>query len=97
MLAWGPVPPGKIVRHTCDNPPCVNPLHLMNGTSADNSRDMVLRGRTRPWNEGKTHCIRGHEFTPENTLTWGTKRACRTCKQKREAERYLRRKLEAEQ
>jgi HNH endonuclease len=48
-LAWqywvGPIPDGLIVRHTCDNPPCCNPAHLILGTQADNALDMVRRRR----------------------------------------------------
>ena len=56
------IPAGMVVRHTCDNPPCVRPDHLLIGTKAENSRDMVERGRSTR----KTHCIRGHALTPEN-------------------------------
>jgi hypothetical protein len=38
-------PPGWVVRHRCDNPQCVRPDHLEEGTVADNSRDAVERGR----------------------------------------------------
>lgn len=34
-----------IARHTCDNPPCCNPHHLIDGEIADNVRDAIERGR----------------------------------------------------
>lgn len=41
----GAIPDGHMVRHRCDNPPCVNPEHLETGTHADNVNDMVVRER----------------------------------------------------
>src|SRR5262249_49852466 len=39
---------GLVVRHSCDNPPCCNPGHLLGGTQKDNNDDMWSRGRARP-------------------------------------------------
>lgn len=49
ILAWemanGPVPKGLCVLHRCDNPPCYNVDHLFLGTKADNTADMISKGR----------------------------------------------------
>ena len=46
--AHGPIPAGLVVRHKCDNRRCINPDHLEVGTNADNTQDMMTRGRHRP-------------------------------------------------
>lgn len=46
---------GLVIRHTCDNPRCINPLHLVKGTHQDNVRDRVERGRTAR-GEGHGNC-----------------------------------------
>lgn len=129
---------GMVARHTCDNPPCCNPSHLVEGTQLDNMRDAKSRSRHKHGERGalkmtgaavisirndvsagmsvaeaaskygisqsmasmvtsgtrwahiggpitsgvrKSHCVNGHEFTPENTIVrnGGLKRVCRTC------------------
>ena len=82
-LMWelinGPIPDGMFVLHSCDNPPCVNPLHLRVGTHVDNMADVRDRGRGRNVHMGKTHCPQGHPYAGDNLYVHRGKRYCRTC------------------
>lgn len=60
----GPIPDGLYVLHDCpggDNPLCVNPAHLWLGTAADNSHDMMAKGR---------NADRSGEHNGQAKLTW---------------------------
>lgn len=89
-LKYGQYPPWFQVLHKCDVPNCVNPEHLFLGTISDNVRDAVTKKRHSE--TSKTHCIHGHEFTPENTIirkrrsTGRLRRDCRTCLNQRTRE-----------
>ena len=54
---YGPIPEGKVVRHTCDTPRCINPKHLQIGTRAENSQDMVERGRSCKGTKQPNHIL----------------------------------------
>lgn len=41
------IPPGAVIRHTCDNSRCCNPAHLQLGTQLQNIQDRTERKRHR--------------------------------------------------
>jgi hypothetical protein len=41
----GPIPPGLVLDHLCNNPPCVNPAHLEPVTAKENMRRKIERQR----------------------------------------------------
>lgn len=52
-----PIDDGVVVMHICDNPLCINPLHLKEGTNGENMEDMRLKGRAKfpPIRKGINH------------------------------------------
>lgn len=72
----GPIPDGLVIDHLCRNTRCCNPECLQAVPSQVNT----LRGiGITAVNAVKTHCIRDHEFTPENTVVRGGRRYCQAC------------------
>lgn len=82
LVMWkilrGDIPKGMVIRHNCDNPPCINPDHLQIGTVRDNVHDRLKRGRD--YKSNRTHCPMGHEYAGQH-LQLDSKgyRHCRTC------------------
>lgn len=87
------VPDTLVLNHKCNNPPCINPDHMEVMTQKENN---LISDSLTAVNAKKTHCLNGHEFTPENTGVY-TKtgwRYCRTCSRRRTNRRASERTLE---
>lgn len=84
--------PSGYLDHLCRVRRCVNPDHLEEVTLAEN----LLRGfGASGVNARKTHCVNGHEFTPENTYKVSTmprRRVCRRCTLDRQRVAYQRKR-----
>ena len=83
-LTRGEIPEGLQLDHLCHNRACVNPWHLEPVTQDVNKR----RGA-----DEITNCLRGHEYTAENTrrnrrADGGFNRQCIACVNARNAARY---------
>lgn len=61
-LAYGPIPEGLVVMHTCDNPRCVNPAHLKADTQAANIHDALHKGRYNAFGRQKLNADRVREI-----------------------------------
>lgn len=95
----GPVPEGLELDHVCHSRDlscsggdqcvhraCVNPSHLEPVTKQVNAQRSV-RGR-------RTHCVAGHEFTPENTRIGADgRRVCRACVRRNQRNYKARKKV----
>lgn len=74
------IPDGLQIDHLCRNRGCVNPDHLEPVVPSENVRRGIAAEVSRARAERQTHCLRGHEFTPENTTYGKRGRTCRSCK-----------------
>lgn len=82
-MVCGPVPEGMELDHLCRVKSCINPVHMEPVTHSEN-----LRRASFPKRKGSKFCLRGHEFSPENTILLAVKdplmgdrikRNCRIC------------------
>lgn len=76
----GPVADHLKLDHECRTRHCVNPFHLEPVTNRENT----IRGiGPSAVNASRSECIRGHEFSTENTRIYKGSRVCRTCERDR--------------
>lgn len=97
VLTYGEIPAELTLDHLCRVRHCVNPQHLEAVPFAVNN----LRGMSASAeNARKTHCHRGHEFTPANTYVrpdGRTSRDCLACRKESSDRANLRKKLKPPQ
>lgn len=80
----GPLLDGLVIDHLCRVRNCVNPTHLEQVTQREN----VLRSRPPK----RTHCAKGHIFSPTNIRWEAGVRRCAICRRAVDNARYARKK-----
>lgn len=71
--AYGAIPEGYVVNHTCQNRGCVNPTHLRLATVKENA--LRESNSVAALNARKTHCPKGHPYDRK----YGGQRYCSRC------------------
>ncbi len=93
---------GLDVHHVCNNPPCVNPSHLLAVSRREHIRDLTPNNPVYQ-KARQDQCWRGHPLTGDNLHAYTDKngqahRQCRKCVAERgSAYRYRRRQLKHQQ
>ena len=85
----GEIKDGYEVDHKCRNTKCWNPDHLQALPRSENAR----ANKVAEANLAKTHCVKGHEFTKENTYLYGGHRRCKICRSEDSRKRWISKKL----
>ena len=91
----GPIPDGMHIDHVCRHRTCVNPCHLRIVTPRQNALENSVGLAAA--NTVKTHCIRSHAYTDENTMmeklaNGRMSRRCRVCHREIDRQYRLRKK-----
>ena len=73
----GPIPPGMVAHHKCENPRCVNPWHIELKAQGAHLRDHGNTGDNHQ--RFKTHCPAGHPYDEQNTYHYRNERHCKEC------------------
>jgi hypothetical protein len=63
----GNIADGLVVRHTCNNPPCCNPAHLIPGTQKMNIADAIRSGRIDFVEQGRRYGPKGGRVNGQRT------------------------------
>lgn len=89
-LYKGDIPKSMTIDHVCNNPFCVNPIHLQ----AISMKDNTMRGSSfSKINSLKTHCPQHHEYDEKNTFKYKDgRRGCRACMNKKSLDNYYKKK-----
>lgn len=90
----GPIPPGHVLHHLCENVWCVNVQeHLRPITQGEHIAEHGLPGDNHQ--ASKTECPQGHPYDDENTYLWNGERHCRRCRQEAKRRYRARKKVQA--